>query len=347
MFRKPKRKAKEGLRRGKDSTEADMSQEAAGIDTNHGNNGYNNNSEQHDETTSELLSEAKKRVKMTGSSRNARTSATAASSSQTLPILHSYQSAAGPVVTNADLATSTSGHHPDALIRKAAKDEDNNNKGNSAAVTAEEVGIGADGIFRNKQRNKFHAGPIMAAQNVRVTARFDYEPNICKDYKETGFCGFGDTCIYLHDRGDSMTGWQLEQQWEQQQRIKKEQQEKEMQQFADSMTDTLAGKMSSSGKAISTADGLPFACHICRDYFKNPVVTTCQHYFCEDCVMNHARTVSPNCPICSLDMGSVFNQPTKLIAKKRKVLGIANANADDSWEEFYKIFSTNPNSTGQ
>ncbi len=25
-----------------------------------------------------------------------------------------------------------------------------------------------------------------------------------------GYCGFGDSCIYIHDRGDYKTGWELE-----------------------------------------------------------------------------------------------------------------------------------------
>lgn len=34
-------------------------------------------------------------------------------------------------------------------------------------------------------------GPIRAPANLRATVRWDYQPDICKDYKETGFCGFG------------------------------------------------------------------------------------------------------------------------------------------------------------
>jgi RING finger protein 113A len=29
-------------------------------------------------------------------------------------------------------------------------------------------------------------GPIKAPTNVRITQRFDYQPDICKDFKETG-----------------------------------------------------------------------------------------------------------------------------------------------------------------
>ena len=48
-----------------------------------------------------------------------------------------------------------------------------------------------------------------------ISFRWDYAPDICKDYKETGFCGFGDSCKFMHDRGDYKFGWQLEREQEQ------------------------------------------------------------------------------------------------------------------------------------
>jgi hypothetical protein len=43
-----------------------------------------------------------------------------------------------------------------------------------------------------------------------LLCRFDYQPDICKDYKETGFCSYGDSCKFMHDRGDYKSGWELE-----------------------------------------------------------------------------------------------------------------------------------------
>lgn len=37
----------------------------------------------------------------------------------------------------------------------------------------------------------FRKGPIRAPAHLRATVRWDYQPDICKDYKETGYCGFG------------------------------------------------------------------------------------------------------------------------------------------------------------
>ena len=42
----------------------------------------------------------------------------------------------------------------------------------------------------NKKSGGFF-GPKQASGNIRVTCRFDYQPDICKDWKETGYCGYG------------------------------------------------------------------------------------------------------------------------------------------------------------
>lgn len=46
-----------------------------------------------------------------------------------------------------------------------------------------------DKIIKKKKNDFF--GPKQASANIRVTCRFDYQPDICKDWKETGYCGYG------------------------------------------------------------------------------------------------------------------------------------------------------------
>lgn len=65
-------------------------------------------------------------------------------------------------------------------------------------------------------------GPMRASANVRLTFIMDYKPDICKDYKETGYCGYGDGCKFMHDRGDYKQGWQLDKEWEMKEKAKKE-----------------------------------------------------------------------------------------------------------------------------
>jgi RING finger protein 113A len=47
------------------------------------------------------------------------------------------------------------------------------------------------------------------------------------------------------------------------------------------------------------------------------VVTSCGHYFCEKCIMDHVRNKSDACPICSKDTHRTFNQATKLLVRRR------------------------------
>lgn len=64
--------------------------------------------------------------------------------------------------------------------------------------------------FRKENAGGLTLGPQRVSGHVRTTLRVDYQPDICKDYKETGFCAYGDTCKFLHDRGDYKAGWELE-----------------------------------------------------------------------------------------------------------------------------------------
>ena len=61
-------------------------------------------------------------------------------------------------------------------------------------------------------------------------------------------------------------------------------------------------------------DGLPFACHLCREPFKTPVQTLCGHYFCEECAVRQFGT-SQACAICAKPTHGIFNPATKLLAR--------------------------------
>lgn len=43
----------------------------------------------------------------------------------------------------------------------------------------------------SKDAPKKSVGPVKAPSNVRTTFVTDFAPDVCKDYKQTGFCGFG------------------------------------------------------------------------------------------------------------------------------------------------------------
>jgi RING finger protein 113A len=115
-------------------------------------------------------------------------------------------------------------------------------------------------------------GPLRASAHVRSSIRFDYQPDICKDYKETGYCGYGDACKFMHDRGDYKSGWQMEREWQESEKKRK-----------NNLARGLAEE--DEEEADSDEDALPFACYICRQPFEDPVVTRCKHYFCEHCAL--------------------------------------------------------------
>ena len=163
----------------------------------------------------------------------------------------------------------------------------------------------------NAGKGQTRRGPIRAPTNIRNTVRWDYQPDLCKDYKETGFCGFGDSCKFMHDRGDYKSGWQLEREYEQKSYGKQGARDYEV---PDSSDDD---------------DDLPFACYICRKLFTTPVVTKCGHYFCEGCALGHYRK-STRCFVCNMQTHGVFNPARELVAKiakkeKEAVAGLTNA----------------------
>eukprot|EP01095_Lingulamoeba_sp_RSL-Kostka_P002002 TRINITY_DN12866_c0_g1_i1.p1 TRINITY_DN12866_c0_g1~~TRINITY_DN12866_c0_g1_i1.p1 ORF type:complete len:301 (+),score=103.37 TRINITY_DN12866_c0_g1_i1:22-924(+) len=152
-------------------------------------------------------------------------------------------------------------------------------------------------IDDNSRIKKTLYGPKKGVSNVRITCRFDYQPDVCKDYKDTGYCGYGLNCKFLHDRGDYKSGWQLEKEWEE---------------------DQLKKRLNKNKKPEEDEEEeLPFACHICRKTFENPIVTKCSHYFCEDCALRH-HAKNPKCAICNKYTFGIFNSAKKLIEKLKE-----------------------------
>lgn len=160
-----------------------------------------------------------------------------------------------------------------------------------------------------KASNKY--GPKRAPENVRRTVLMDYQPDICKDYKETGYCGYGDSCKFLHDRGDYKLGWQLDRDWEE--KMKKERE----------LTGR-GGAEEEEEEKEETEEELPFACLMCRTQWKDfgpslgdPVVTRCQHHFCEHCALKQ-NAISKKCFVCDQPTLGMFNTAHEIL-KKYKV----------------------------
>lgn len=112
-----------------------------------------------------------------------------------------------------------------------------------------------DSVLGNASSGMVRKGPIRAPAHLRATVRWDYQPDICKDYKETGFCGFGDSCKFLHDRSDYKHGWQLEKE------------------HAAGSNDCDSDGDDGKYEIHSDDEDLPFKCFICRESFVDPIMT--------------------------------------------------------------------------
>ena len=165
-----------------------------------------------------------------------------------------------------------------------------------------------DTVQGNASSGMVRKGPIRAPLYLRSTVRWDYQPDICKDYKETGVCGFGDSCKFLHDRSDYKFGWQLEREEEERMKATREGKGGRPENFEVSSEDD--------------GDDLPFACLICRERFTNPIMTKCKHYFCQDCALKRYKK-NKRCYLCGKQTNGTFTPAKQLIEKIEKKTKLA------------------------
>ncbi|KAH8648513.1 hypothetical protein BX600DRAFT_475367 [Xylariales sp. PMI_506] len=171
-------------------------------------------------------------------------------------------------------------------------------------------------IQKNPNAPSRSVGPIKAPTNIRTVTTMDFAPDVCKDYKQTGFCGFGDNCKFLHAREDYKQGWQLDREWENVSKGRK------------NMGGTVVASADRSGTADDGVNAeeeamlekIPFACIICKGPYRSPIKTRCNHYFCEPCALQRFRK-DPSCAACGAGTGGVFNTAktlNKLLERKKE-----------------------------
>jgi RING finger protein 113A len=154
--------------------------------------------------------------------------------------------------------------------------------------------------------------PLRASLHIRTSIRIDYAPDICKDYKETGYCGFGDSCKFMHDRGDYKMGWQIDRDYEAQEKKKRE--------MIAQGWDPEAEAEGAEGEEESEDDDLPFACSLCRELWDDkttPIKTRCGHYFHEQCALKQ-NTRTGKCAVCEKPTQGIFNVASEIQRKMKR-----------------------------
>ncbi|KAH7912422.1 hypothetical protein BJ138DRAFT_1004522 [Hygrophoropsis aurantiaca] len=210
-----------------------------------------------------------------------------------------------------DVKWTAAGSHMNAALEILAGDEAlellaKRQKTEKAERGDEEDDVPDDGQYRGQKAYRTHlkksedvpkamrVGPQRSTNTIRTVTIVDYQPDVCKDYKETGYCGFGDTCKFLHDRGTYLAGWQL-----------------------DKLAENPRKQVEDVSGSDSDDEDIPFACLICRKPYTDPVVTRCGHYYCSACAIKRfAKT--PKCLACGAPTGGIFNRADKVIDKLNK-----------------------------
>lgn len=139
-----------------------------------------------------------------------------------------------------------------------------------------------DPEYQLQQKSKF-----------KTATNIDFNPSICKDFHDSGYCSWGESCLYAHDRTSYKRGWELDAEWEKEQREK----------LAKGTSRDISQNQSE--------------CPICNKEFENPVKTSCSHIFCETCILKTPKAAK-FCFVCGKKLDGKFNAVSK---KKLSTMG--------------------------
>ncbi|KAA8493742.1 Pre-mRNA-splicing factor CWC24 [Porphyridium purpureum] len=165
-------------------------------------------------------------------------------------------------------------------MEEAPREEGNSGSTQAVRNTEAELEWEHAAVSGQKKNAKHSFAPQRSSLHIRNTVTFDFQPHVCKDYKETGYCTFGDACKFAHIRGDASA--------------------------------PLRVAKKSDPKASESS-----GCCICQKEPREPVQTVCLHTFCEGCALARFDSDS-TCATCSAETYGIFNRthrPSKRASK--------------------------------
>lgn len=172
-------------------------------------------------------------------------------------------------------------------------------------------GLQTDGVSYYILTTPLSAGHEPASWPLAFHSRHRKNTN----YWSCSFCGFGDSCKFLHERSEAKQGWELDRDWDVQTKGRK------LEGRTVASVNRDKGPVADDDEEDDALlESIPFACVLCKKPYQNPIVTRCGHYFCESCALRRYRK-NPSCSICGAGTGGVFNTAkrlTKLLERKRE-----------------------------
>ena len=139
---------------------------------------------------------------------------------------------------------------------------------------------------------------------IKRTTTIDYQPDLCKDYYETGYCGYGDNCRFIHDRSITKTSLQLDKEYDE--KLKREASKKAEELYEECKKEQKEEEMK---KNMNEEMELKKKCIQCKKEFNDnntPMTMKCNHWICRNCCIG-----CKNCIRCGNSTGGVFKAVKK------------------------------------
>ncbi|ODV79668.1 uncharacterized protein CANTADRAFT_49638 [Suhomyces tanzawaensis NRRL Y-17324] len=159
---------------------------------------------------------------------------------------------------------------------------------NHGTTEKEDISKGVEEIGSDKKDENASLEPKVAKSqgakpapaNIKTLTLTDFQPDVCKDFLQTGYCGYGDTCKFLHVRDELKQTKPVNKEWQ-----------------------TVVSGM--APKTGSDEELLPFKCVLCKKDYKGPVKTQCGHIFCKTCFLDRYKK-KLTCFLCSKETNGII-----------------------------------------